>query len=164
MAVMRHRALFINNIRVSGPCCFLISSRNVEEDRYANELSQSPFFCINVPVLNRLGKKKPPQRACQPIDPKFSNSPALCHLPASVKFSLGSSVCRQGLSSACWKERIEHLVTYFARMALANDRRCSMRLHLGGADIRKLGKSVLDADTLFTYDTMKQVITTHLSL
>ncbi|KAJ1143858.1 hypothetical protein NDU88_010160 [Pleurodeles waltl] len=57
---------------------------------------------------------------------------------------------------ARWKEWVEHLVTYFAAVALE-----SGRWYLKGVAIQKLGKSVVKAGPPFTYTTLKKALTVH---
>ncbi|KAJ1204707.1 hypothetical protein NDU88_000146 [Pleurodeles waltl] len=63
--------------------------------------------------------------------------------------------------AAQWKEWVDRLETYFAATALDNDRRRPMLLHLGGAAIHKLGRSVAKEGPPYTYQTLKQALTNH---
>ncbi|KAJ1131813.1 hypothetical protein NDU88_010145 [Pleurodeles waltl] len=57
-----------------------------------------------------------------------------------------------------WVERLE---TYIAAEALDDDRWRPILLHLGGAAIHKLKKSMVEDGLPFTYNTLKQAISAH---
>ncbi|KAJ1144876.1 hypothetical protein NDU88_011170 [Pleurodeles waltl] len=63
--------------------------------------------------------------------------------------------------AARWKEWVDRLETYFAATAWENDRRHPMLLHLGGAAIHKLGRSVVEKGPPYTYQPLKQALTAH---
>ncbi|KAJ1113594.1 hypothetical protein NDU88_001836 [Pleurodeles waltl] len=53
--------------------------------------------------------------------------------------------------AARWKEWLDRLETYFAAAAVENDRRRPMLLHLGGAAVHRLGRSVVEEGPPYTY-------------
>ncbi|KAJ1141344.1 hypothetical protein NDU88_007677 [Pleurodeles waltl] len=63
--------------------------------------------------------------------------------------------------AARWKEWVDSLETYFLAMALDNERHRPMLLHLGGAAIHKLGRSVVEEGPPFNYPSLKQALTAH---
>ncbi|KAJ1158720.1 hypothetical protein NDU88_011408 [Pleurodeles waltl] len=63
--------------------------------------------------------------------------------------------------AARWKEWVDRLETYFAAAAVENDRRRPMLLHLGGAAVHKLGRSVVEEGPPYTYQSLKQALTAH---
>ncbi|KAJ1159623.1 hypothetical protein NDU88_000129 [Pleurodeles waltl] len=63
--------------------------------------------------------------------------------------------------AAKWKDWVECLETYFATLALDNERCRPMLLHLGDAAIRKLGISVVEVGPPFTYTSLKQALSDH---
>ncbi|KAJ1197868.1 hypothetical protein NDU88_001713 [Pleurodeles waltl] len=63
--------------------------------------------------------------------------------------------------AARWNEWVDRLETYFAATALENDQRRPMLLHLGGAAIHKLGRSVVEEGPPNTYQSLKQALTAH---
>ncbi|KAJ1143533.1 hypothetical protein NDU88_009841 [Pleurodeles waltl] len=60
-----------------------------------------------------------------------------------------------------WKEWLDRLEPYFAATAVENDRRRPMLLHLGGAEVHKLGRSVVEEGPPYTYQSLKQALTAH---
>ncbi|KAJ1198860.1 hypothetical protein NDU88_002699 [Pleurodeles waltl] len=63
--------------------------------------------------------------------------------------------------AARWKEWVDRLEIYFAATAFENDRRSPMLLHLGGAAVHKLGRSVVEEGPPYTYQSLKQELTAH---
>ncbi|KAJ1110118.1 hypothetical protein NDU88_007473 [Pleurodeles waltl] len=63
--------------------------------------------------------------------------------------------------AARWKEWVDPLETYFAATAVENDQRRPMLLHLGGAAVQKLGRSVVEEGPPYTYQSLKQALTAH---
>ncbi|KAJ1139557.1 hypothetical protein NDU88_005926 [Pleurodeles waltl] len=63
--------------------------------------------------------------------------------------------------AARWKEWVDRLETYFAATAVENDQRRPMLLHLGGAAVHNLGRSVVEEGSPYTYQSLKQALTAH---
>ncbi|KAJ1177800.1 hypothetical protein NDU88_003052 [Pleurodeles waltl] len=63
--------------------------------------------------------------------------------------------------AARWKEWVDRLETCFAATALENDRRRPMLLHLGGAAVHKLGRSVVEEGPPYIYQSLKRALTAH---
>ncbi|KAJ1098173.1 hypothetical protein NDU88_003289 [Pleurodeles waltl] len=65
------------------------------------------------------------------------------------------------VTAAKWKLWVERLENYFAAMAIDQDRKRPMFLHLGGREIHKISKSVVEEDPPFSYQTLKRAITAY---
>ncbi|KAJ1206336.1 hypothetical protein NDU88_001743 [Pleurodeles waltl] len=62
--------------------------------------------------------------------------------------------------AARWKVWVERLETYFEALDVQPERRMPLLLHIGGADIHKIFKSVTEVRPR-TYETLKGAITAH---